>query len=41
MNTRLKALGANVIGSTPAQAEEFLLNDIQKWTAVLKAAPQP
>jgi tripartite-type tricarboxylate transporter receptor subunit TctC len=35
---RLKALGANTVGDTPAQFQEFLKKDYERWSRVIKAA---
>jgi tripartite-type tricarboxylate transporter receptor subunit TctC len=35
---RLKTLGANTVGDTPAQFQEFLRKDYERWARVIKAA---
>jgi tripartite-type tricarboxylate transporter receptor subunit TctC len=36
--TRLKALGAEIIGDTPAEFQAFLRQDHERWARVIKAA---
>src|SRR5262245_53615673 len=36
--TRLKALGANTVGDTPAEFRDFLRKDYDRWARVIKAA---
>jgi tripartite-type tricarboxylate transporter receptor subunit TctC len=38
LKARLQDLGADPVGNTPEQYTEFMLNEIAKWTKVIKAA---